>query len=421
MLKLLSSRYGPNLESCIRTPMSEPKVTVIIPTRERRETLEKSLLTVTNQNYDNLQIIVSDNFSGDQTEEFVRSVKDERLRYLNTGERISMSRNWEFALSNVDTGWVTIIGDDDGLLPQSIGKLAKIVQDNDTKAVRSSVCSYIWPSLMDKEFGRLGVPLQSGYELRDARRWLQKVLAGRAGYPQLPMLYNGGFVNMSVLHEIKRRTGFMYRSCVPDVYSAISIASTVDNYIFSREPLAINGASRHSTGTSYFSADKDKSASPVQIFAAEGNMPFHADIPLCRDGTYPPSMHALVYESYLQSRTLRPESVADLRETMLTIILANAGKHNALVQDWAEIFADRHGLDLDSIKTQARFARISVGLSSLALRIGTVLNTFSVGSSDFPIRDVYDASIAAGAVRAIGVGRSTNVRRLIGKLWRNVK
>ena len=78
--------------------MNEPKVTVIIPTRERRETLEKSLLTVTSQNYDNLQIIVSDNFSHDRTEEFVRSVKDERLRYLNTGARISMSANWEFAL-----------------------------------------------------------------------------------------------------------------------------------------------------------------------------------------------------------------------------------------------------------------------------------------------------------------------------------
>ena len=399
--------------------MSEPKITVIIPTRERHETLEKSLLTVTNQNYDNLQIIVSDNLSRDRTEEFVRSVKDERLRYLNTGERISMSKNWEFALSHVDSGWVTIIGDDDGLLPESISKLAKIVQASGARAVRSSVCSYSWPSLMGKQFGRLSVPIQSGYELRNSNEWLQKVLAGRAGYPQLPMLYNGGYVEMSVLHEIKRRTGYIYRSCVPDVYSAISIASTVNDYIYSREPLAINGASRHSTGTSYFSIDKDSGASPAQVFANEGNIPLHKDIPLCRDGTYPPSMHALVYESYLQSSSLRPKTVERLPETMLTIILATAGRHQQLLQEWAMDFAELHRLDLDSIRTKAKFGKIRLAITSLPLQLAALINTFGIGSVEYPISDVYEASIAAGAVRAIGIGRSKNARRLLRRSLQN--
>lgn len=401
--------------------MSGPKVTVIIPTRERCETLEKSLLTVTNQKYDNLRIIVSDNFSSDRTEDLVRSVKDQRLTYLNTGARISMSGNWEFALSHVETGWVTIIGDDDGLLPESISKLAALVQAHDTKAVRSSVCSYAWPSLMGKDFGRLGVPLQSGCELRDSREWLRRVLSGRAPYPQLPMLYNGGYVEMSVLNEIRRRTGRVYASCVPDVYSAISIASTVDNYIFTKEPLAINGASRHSTGTAYFSTHRDKDASPAQIFATEGNMPFHEGVPLCRDGSYPPSMHALVYESYLQSRSLRAKSEEDLPETMLTIILASAGRHQKSIGEWAEIFAEKHCLDMESISAKAKLVKVGVRMSSISQQLINMLNTFSLGSSDFPIRDVYEASIAAGAVRAAGIGRARNVRRLLLRSLRELQ
>ena len=393
--------------------MSEPKITVIIPTRERCDTLEKSLRTVTGQSYRDLQIIVSDNFSRDRTEHFVRSIKDERLKYINTGQRISMSANWEFALSHVDSGWVTIIGDDDGLLPESVSKVARIIQANGVSAIRTNVCSYVWPSLIGKDFGRLGVPLGSGYEVRNSREWLQKVLEGREGYPQLPMLYNGGYVDVSVLKEIKNRTGSIYRSCVPDVYSGISIASTVDKYVYCQEPLAINGASRHSTGTSYFSTVKEDVASPVQIFAAEGNIPFHDDVPLCRDGSYPPSMQALVYESYLQSSSLRSKMPDSLPAQILTIILATAGRHQSLVQDWAKVFAERHRLNFDSINAKARVSKIRRGISSVPLQLAALLNTFSLGSRDCPISDVYEASIAAGVVRAIGVGRSKNIIRLV--------
>lgn len=128
--------------------MSQPRITVIIPTRERCDVLEKTLRTVTAQNYDDLDIIVSDNFSADDTERVVRSTNDARVKYVNTGKRLSMSHNWEFALSKVgDVGWVTIIGDDDGLLPGSLDKISEIIQSTDVLAVRTSVCSYRWPSL----------------------------------------------------------------------------------------------------------------------------------------------------------------------------------------------------------------------------------------------------------------------------------
>jgi hypothetical protein len=50
----------------------------------------------------------------------VASFKDPRIRYVNTGKHLSMSHNWEFALSHVEKGYVTFVGDDDGLLPGAI-------------------------------------------------------------------------------------------------------------------------------------------------------------------------------------------------------------------------------------------------------------------------------------------------------------
>src|SRR6476660_1337418 len=100
----------------------QTKFTVIVPTRERADTLPYCLQTIVRQKYDNLQILVSDNFSQDDTEQVVRRVADSRIVYINTGRRIGMARNFEFALSHVKDGWVTYLGDDDGLLPNGLAE-----------------------------------------------------------------------------------------------------------------------------------------------------------------------------------------------------------------------------------------------------------------------------------------------------------
>ena len=95
------------------------KFNVIIPTRERADTLLHCLRTIVSQNYENLDIIVSDNFSQDNTREVVESFSDPRIKYINTGKRVSMSHNWEFALHHVQGDYVTFVGDDDGFLDGS--------------------------------------------------------------------------------------------------------------------------------------------------------------------------------------------------------------------------------------------------------------------------------------------------------------
>ena len=73
------------------------KFTIIIPTRERCDTLYHTIRTCLNQTYKNYEIIVSDNFSQDDTKKIVTSFDDKRITYINTGKRCSMSENFEFA------------------------------------------------------------------------------------------------------------------------------------------------------------------------------------------------------------------------------------------------------------------------------------------------------------------------------------
>jgi len=381
--------------------MIEPKITVVIPTRERCGVLEKSLRTVTDQNYDNLDILVSDNASTDDTEAVVRSANDARIKYVNTGKRLSMSHNWEFALSNVDDGsWVTIVGDDDGLLPDSLRKIAETIQSEDVLAVRTKTCGYRWPSPANTHPVDLEVPLGSGSEMREAGLWLDKVLSGDAAYSQLPMLYNGGFVSMSVMNEIKSRSGAFYRSCVPDIYSAIAISSVIDRYTFLHEPLAINGLSLHSTGNAEFAKDASSEFSPADKFASEENIPFHGDIPLNKNGRTAKSLHLLVFESYLQSRCLRPAADANMHAEQLGVILATAGVHSAEILEWGAEFARLHGLDYDAIRAKARQRKAVLKAASMAKLPSLAMKNYFVVSPKEPITDIFQASVAAAAIRA---------------------
>ena len=419
--------------------MNEPKVTVILPTRERGDALESALRTVTEQRYENLEILVSDNCSHDRTGEIARSTGDRRVRYLNTGRRLSMSHNWEFALSHVTggAGWVTIIGDDDGLLPGSVEKVAGLIREAppDVQAIRSDVCFYLWPSLTQNKSGRLAVPLKSGREIRSSREWLSRVMRGRATYLDLPMLYNGGYVSIAVMNHIKARTGAFYQSCIPDVYSAVAIASVTDRYLYMNEPLAISGSSSHSTGRSQFTDANDGvgGMSPARQFASEGNIPFHAQVPLCADGSYPASLQAMVYESYLQSSALRTEDgppaprPPDRHAEQLELILAGAGgagggggPHETSIGEWARRFAAAHGLNLDAIQSKARIRKRWWRGRAAWRRVSRLINTYSVGSPDLPIPNVYEASLLAGRLRSARAIRLENLRRLAGRALEHV-
>jgi glycosyltransferase involved in cell wall biosynthesis len=376
--------------------MQKPLITVIIPTRDRADVLQSSLRTVLTQDYDNLRIIVSDNDSHGATKDVVSGANDNRVRYLNTGRRLSMSANWEFALEHVSEGWVTIIGDDDGLLPGSIKAVAELIQSSDVGALRTSVCNYLWPSLIGGRFGRLSIPLRTGVELRDCRTWLAKVLNGQNNYLELPMLYNGGYVSVATIKAIKAVTGCFYKSCIPDVYSAVAISTVLDRYAYSYEATAINGASQHSTGTSHFSRGGNGSESPAAKFAAEGNLPFHPDVPLSTEGSYPKSLQALVYESYLQSIKLRPADLAPMHDKQLETILATSSKRSEEIQDWGRIFAGRHGLNFESISARSRLSRLKFEAKSALGRVHKALSAWAVtGSDETPILNVQEASVLA--------------------------
>lgn len=94
--------------------VSYPVVSIGIPTYNRadgylRDTLESAL----KQNYSNMEIIVSDNCSADNTESFVRGICDPRVRYFRQKENISQNENFNFCLDQAEGDYFLLLHDDD--------------------------------------------------------------------------------------------------------------------------------------------------------------------------------------------------------------------------------------------------------------------------------------------------------------------
>jgi len=393
--------------------MIAPEITIIIPTRERASVLEAALRTATSQDYDKLKIIVSDNFSRDNTSAVVETARDSRIHYLNTGERLSMSHNWDYALEHVNEGWVTFMGDDDGLLPGAIRRVAEIIRKTKAQAIRTEFCTYDWPGMPEHPQGQLIVPLTSGQEWRDSRQWLYKVLMGWENYNQLPMIYNGGFVHISLLRRIRDGMGNFFSSVNPDVYSAVALAKLTDRFLFVREPLAISGTSKYSNGHSAFSVSMKRNAVVHKEFLSEGNKSLHSDVPPLPGGGFPLSLQVCVYEAYLQSIPLGKQMDVINHRNQLAIILATSGKHRGSIDEWGRLFASSHGLDY--IQAQRIAARLRPFLQARMLmrKLGRVAH--SVVVDRLMLRNVYEASVAAGVIRA-NPGRWDSAQFLLQEL-----
>ncbi|MDP5211690.1 glycosyltransferase [Pseudoalteromonas tunicata] len=105
--------------------MSEPKVTVWLPTCNRLELLKRAIDSVLNQTYNNIELYVVDNGSNDETQSYMEEliIIHNRVRYhrFDTNRGACEARN--YAIEHGTGEFATGIDDDDEFLPNRIKQL----------------------------------------------------------------------------------------------------------------------------------------------------------------------------------------------------------------------------------------------------------------------------------------------------------
>jgi glycosyltransferase involved in cell wall biosynthesis len=98
---------------------SNPLITTVIPTYKRPRLLRRAIESALIQGGNEVQVCVYDNASNDGTFEMVYAMMklDSRIRYYCHSENVGSFKNFQFALSRIDTPFFSILSDDDILLP----------------------------------------------------------------------------------------------------------------------------------------------------------------------------------------------------------------------------------------------------------------------------------------------------------------
>lgn len=280
------------------TECSKPSITVLIPTRERAGTLPVPLESCLAQEYENLEILVSDNCSTDETAEVIAEFqqRDPRVRSVRTPSRVSMRANFEFGITHATGDYLIIIGDDDAVMPGGIAQLAQIIIDHpNIDAFGWTSCFYYYPKSVHDIEHSLFFSLRGELDVRDSRLWLQKVLSGKANFTQLAMPYHG-CLSARLYDQIKGDKETFIYSNVPDVYLTISAASLTEQQIRIPSPITLLGSSSKGNGSSLAQGSYDKHAS-FNKYVSEFDIPVH---PLIDD--FIPDHGVIAVESALQAR-----------------------------------------------------------------------------------------------------------------------
>ena len=115
-----------------------PLVSIIIPTYNSSKYILQSISSAMDQTYTNVEIIVSDNCSTDDTVEIVKSiaVKDNRIHIYQNKFNIGPVKNWEKCLSYCKGIYVKILWSDD-LISKTFIDDCLILFDSETGFVMS--------------------------------------------------------------------------------------------------------------------------------------------------------------------------------------------------------------------------------------------------------------------------------------------
>lgn len=229
-----------------------PRFSVVIPTRERADTLRAALRTCLDQSFDDYEVVVADNASSPPTRAAVEAAAAAapagRVRYVRAPEPLAMSRNWELGVGHARGEYVLVIGDDDGLLPHALAELDRLARDTGAKAIRWVPAYYTWPNVaLPGQGSYLRVPLGRGRAERAGADAIAAVAAFREFYSALPMLYNAA-VHRDVLAALRARVGAVFPHPIPDVYSGFAVAFAAGRFLSVAAPMSVAGQSGASNG-----------------------------------------------------------------------------------------------------------------------------------------------------------------------------
>jgi glycosyltransferase involved in cell wall biosynthesis len=122
--------------------LNKPLLSIVIPTYNRADFLERCLSSVVASKDSRVEIVVSDNCSPDHTEKTARSFTDPRIRYFRQPENIGAVRNFRFLAGEAKGEYIFYLTDDDFVLTGGIEKVLDFITSSQPDGFKCGLLVY---------------------------------------------------------------------------------------------------------------------------------------------------------------------------------------------------------------------------------------------------------------------------------------
>ena len=233
---------------------------MLLPTRNRLDLLRYAVETVRRQDYEDWEIIISDNCSEDDIAGYVRSLQEPRVHYYRTDSFVPVTENWNNALKHCSGDYVIMLGDDDCLMRGYFSTMRKLIDVYEgPDFIYTSAFLYAYPNVMP------GFPhgfLQTyGYAdfLKDEKEpfWLPRERALEMVRQSMRFKVRFGFnmqfaVTSRKLITTLLQKGDFFQSPYPDYYAMNAMLLAAERMLVFPKPAVAIGISPKSFGYYYF-------------------------------------------------------------------------------------------------------------------------------------------------------------------------
>lgn len=231
---------------------SQPLLSIVIPTKDRYDTLIPVVDSFLNHIVGNdYEIVIQDN-SGDNSRwlQYTQTRQDEKIRYFYDALPVPIKDNVNRAFDNSGGEYWILIGDDDFVSPYILD-VVKMMKEKGIESLKYICGRYYWKG---SKFYKDNLPHYQEYafwmpkqisthlEQKNAKIGLKKTLLnGAINYDNLPRVYHGITKN-TVLRKIKEISGEYVTGSSPDFSLCIATCFIVDTYWFVHFPVSVAGA-----------------------------------------------------------------------------------------------------------------------------------------------------------------------------------
>ena len=131
--------------------MEQSLISIITVTRNRGALLKRCIDSVLGQTYQNIEHIIVDGASTDNTDEVIASYSDKRLIYIKLETNLSVSESAYIGFTKSKGKYITFLDSDDEYLPTKVEKQYQLIENlpNDYGMV------YCWMSYYDDKTNKL--------------------------------------------------------------------------------------------------------------------------------------------------------------------------------------------------------------------------------------------------------------------------